>query len=32
MRNDPPFMEFVDLLLNELGYMNEHGQFEVKGE
>ena len=32
MALDPPFMEFIDHLLKELGYMNENGQFEVKSE
>ena len=30
MRGDTDFRVFVDELLSELGYMNEHGQFEVK--
>lgn len=32
MRNDPPFQEFIDDLLKEMGYINENGQFEVKLE
>jgi hypothetical protein len=30
MKCDKEFMEFIDLLLKELGYMNEDGMFEVK--
>eukprot|EP00347_Sterkiella_histriomuscorum_P003000 403365982 len=29
MVNDPPFMEFLDVLLNELGYIDENGQFDA---
>ena len=29
MVNDPPFMEFLDILLNELGYIDENGQFDA---
>ena len=30
MKRDKEFREFVDMLLGEMGYLNEHGQFEVK--
>lgn len=30
MKGDKEFMDFIDLLLKELGYMNEDGMFEVK--
>ena len=29
MQNDSAFREFLDLMLKEMGYLNEHGQFEV---
>lgn len=32
MNNDIDFKQFIDDLLKEMGYMDEHGVFEVKQE